>query len=273
MKAEGRSGFQLNATRNPCIPPPLPPSESRPPAGKFSTARRSQPPPRKRRPESLRELSAWTTPPASRASTGRRQRAEHRPATNECDPEQFGARCIAFEPKMSELAVSNDVLRESMPVQAHPTLSTRLERQLSAWFPTFERRLIDALYWFSDRTPWQRGALSVSVGAAIGLSIVFVGAGVFGWQRNELPAAARPAAALAVPAVSPNIAPLPAATVAPVPAPSVVATPEPSAPEPLVHDADAKPAAKHAKKRSRWHRRGTAKNGTWTFPRPQRRSP
>jgi hypothetical protein len=182
---------------------------------------------------------------------------------------------------MSELAVSNDVLRQSMPVEARPTLSAQLEQQLSAWFPTFERRLIDALYWFTDRTPWQRGALSVGVGATLGLSIVFVGASVFGWQRKELPAAAPPAAALAVAAVSSNIAPIPPATVspaplpsvAPAPAPTILTAPEPSAPEPILQDADSKPAAKHAKKRSRWHRRAAVKNGTWTFPRPQRRSP
>jgi hypothetical protein len=187
---------------------------------------------------------------------------------------------------MSELAVSNDVLRESMPVQVPPTLSARLEQQLSAWFPTFERRLITALYWFTDRAPWQRGALSVGVGATIGLSIVFVGAGIFGWQRKELPAApVTQAAALAALAVPPLSAPVPAPSVVPAPAPpaapappvvaapAAAVAPELSAPEPLVQAPASKHAAKHAKKRSRWHRGAAAKNGTWTFPRPQRRSP
>lgn len=254
-RTEGRSGFQLTAARSPCIPPPLPPSERRSSAGKCSTARRSQPPPRKRRPEP-------------------------RPAANECDPRQFGARCSAFEPSLSALAVSNDVLRESMPVQAPPTLSARLEQQLSVWFPTFERRLIDALYWFTRRAPWQRGVLSVGVGATMGLSIVFLGAAVFGWHRPELPATAAQAAVLApapsrslAPIPAPSVPPAPAPTAVPPPAPTAVAAPEPSAPAPIVQAPDSKPASRHTKKRSHWHRRPASKNGTWTFPRPQRRSP
>jgi hypothetical protein len=222
----------------------------------FSTARRSQPPPRKRRGESLRPRPQPVSPP------------------RECDPAQFSARCVAFEPKMSELAISNDVLRASLPVAAPPSLSMRLEQRLSTWFPTFERRLIDALYWFSERAPWQRGALSLAIGAGIGLSLVLVGAALFGWQRSAAPAARAVAAPVASGAL---LAPAPIAqpsapAVAPVAAATDSAAPEAAAADSIVQPPASKPARKHAKKRAHRQRRSASKNATWTFPHPRRSS-
>ena len=176
---------------------------------------------------------------------------------------------------MSELAVSNDVLRESLRVAEPPPLSVRVEQRLSAWFPTFERRLIDALYWFSERAPWQRGALSMGIGALIGLSMVFAGAGIAGWGQRAAPAASPQAALVAPVAASPRIAPAPVAepVAAAAPAPTAVPAPEPVRAEPLLDEPERKPARKHAKKRSRLQRRAASKTGAWTFPRPQRRSP
>jgi hypothetical protein len=239
------------------VPPPLPQAERRQRAATFSTARRSQPPPRKRRAESVRP------------------RAEQRSAPRECDPAQFSARCVAFEPKMSELAVCNDVLRASLPVAAPPSLSVRLEQRLSAWFPSFERALIHALYWFSERSAWQRGALSMAAGATIGLSLVLAGAGLLGGQRGT-PA---PTAVAAGAASAPPIAPAPPTTApsapaaAPLPAVTASAAPEPLAADPIGEQPESKPARKHAKKRAHRHRRAASKNSAWTFPHPGRRSP
>ena len=176
---------------------------------------------------------------------------------------------------MSELAVSNDVLRESLRVAAPPALSTRLEQRMSAWLPTFERWLIGALYWFTERAAWQRGALSMTLDVLIGLSLVFAGAGVLRAERRELGARApTPLAAVVAPvAVRPPSAPGPAPRVEPVSVPAIVAAPQPAAAEPLFEAPESKPASKHRKKGSRLHRRAASKAGAWTFPRPQRRSP
>jgi hypothetical protein len=240
------------------VPPPLPQVASRQRDAKFSTALRSQPPARKRRRSSIPPRSE--IPPLSRG---------------DCDPDQFSARCVAFEPRMSELAVSNDVLRESLRVAAPPSLSSRLEQRMSAWLPTFEHWLIGALYWFSERAAWQRGALSMGIGALIGLSVVFAGAGIFGSGRREPAASAPPSRALVVAPVAAlrQIAPAPAPSVPPVAAPAIAAAPEAAATELLLQEPESKPASKPAKKRSRLHRRAASKNSTWTLPRPQRRSP
>ena len=177
---------------------------------------------------------------------------------------------------MSELAVSNDVLRESLRVAAPPALSTRLEQRMSAWLPTFERWLIGALYWFTERAAWQRGALSMTLGVLIGLSLVFAGAGVLRSERRELGASApTPLAAVVAPvALRPLSAPGPAPSVDPVSLPAVVAAPQPTATEPLFEGPESKAASKHRKKgRSRLHRHAASKAGAWAFPRPQRRSP
>jgi hypothetical protein len=175
---------------------------------------------------------------------------------------------------MSELAVSNDVLRESLRVAAPPALSTRLEQRMSAWLPTFERWLIGALYWFSERAAWQRGALSLGLGALIGLSMVLAGAGILGWGHREPAASApAPAAVLVAPvAVPTRVLPVPAPSVAPAAAPALVAAAQPAAAEPLLEEPEAKHARKHAKKRSRRHGHAAAKAGSWTFPHPQPRA-
>jgi hypothetical protein len=188
-----------------------------------------------------------------------------------CDAGEFHARCSAFEPKMSQLAVSNDVLRESLRVAAAPPLSTKLEQYLSAWFPTFERRLIDLLYWFTDRAPWQRGAISVGVGALLGLGIVFVGAAVFGWQRTELGASAASEAVLLAPAPVRGVAPVPT-IIAPVPPPAAVVAPVAAAAEPPQEQIESRPTSRHAKKRHLRRRAARSTAGTWRLPHPQRRS-
>ncbi|HKO94036.1 MAG TPA: hypothetical protein VJU61_22935, partial [Polyangiaceae bacterium] len=220
-----------------CVPPPLPRLAEQTSAVTLSAVRRSQPPPRKHRNESRRQLPEW----------------------------------VAFDPELSESEVSNDVWRESLRLPTAPSLATPPEQRRSARFPTFERWLTGALYRFAACAPWQRGALSVASGALLGLGIVLCVAGVRGWQHTEpRPSAPVPHATVLPPAAARTLPPAPDPTVVPTQEPSA-SPPRPSASEPEPTRAVAKTRAP-AKKRSQLRRQRRPHVGTWTFPRPQRRA-
>jgi hypothetical protein len=184
--------------------------------------------------------------------------------------EEFAARLSAPDPRMAGLSLSNDVLRNSLPV-APPWSLRKLERlQLSG---------VD---WLVARKPWQRWTLSLGLGVAIGLGIVFSGPKFFrgglqsasavasGMPTAEVVAAVRPSAvtpSAVTPSAEAASAQAPSAVEVPVADAPVVAEEAPAAaPEPSDDDAssDAVPEkpGKHGKKkkgrRSRSHHRAQA---------------
>jgi hypothetical protein len=152
----GRSGVRLVGVRDANVPPPLPrAARSVPPplprasarlsGAQFSSARRSQPPPRKRRAEFPREAVARRSAPA----------------------------------------ISNDVWRDSLhPAETAP-VSTRLEPREAGWRASFERWLRDALHWLAERAPWQRCAIGATLGTMIGLGAASSFTQLFHFGRAE----------------------------------------------------------------------------------------
>jgi len=158
------SGFQLVGTRSTSVPPPLPrttsvppplPRAARPSVAMFLAVRRSQPPPRKRRAESMR------------------------PTLQLLDLEQLAANDFAPEPRLEKLAVSNDALRESLrSLPAPASDGSRITSWVAAWFPSVEGWQSDALDWSTERAIWQRCAIGALLGMILGLALVLGAAGV-----------------------------------------------------------------------------------------------
>jgi hypothetical protein len=179
-----------------------------------------------------------------------------------------------FDPRISKLSVSNDVLRESLRAPAPPTLGAWLEQRVSAALPTFEGWGIDALDWLSQRSPLQRAAIGMAMGALLGLSLVLCATRVWSTAGARVPVSApAPQASVLAPAARATLLAarvVPAA--APSPAPALVAVQAQPASEQVPETLESKARSKRVK--NKWNRkRAHARfaTGTWTFPRPQRR--
>jgi hypothetical protein len=294
-RVKGRSGFQVTGTRRAYVPPPLPRVAEPPNGAIFPGEHRSQPPPRKRRSGSARALPPPVPPRGLRSSpkipaicsplplrAAERCLSESPPPNERSNLRDLGAPGLEFDRSMSALAVSNDVSSESLWPPTSPGLGA-WSRRASAWLASFARWRTDGLYWFLERAAWQRGVISLAIGALLGIGIVLVTAGLTGTRRAELPASAAPPQALvqeaglggvSAPAVLPVAAiPAPSLNADPTaPAASLVAVPTSPAPEPLLEKTHPKRASKTANtRRSRPRSHARSRVGTWIFPRPQRR--
>jgi hypothetical protein len=192
--------------------------------------------------------------------------------------EEFAARLSAPDPRMAGLSVSNDALRNSLPVAPPWSLRKWVDANTGGSLRKLEHLQLSGVDWLVARKPWQRWTLSLGFGAMIGLGIVFSGAKFFrgGLQSAsavasalptaEVVAAVRPALSSAAGAAAPGTQlPRPEPVAAPaVEAPvvtavagtAVVAEEAPAAaPEPAEDDssADAAPEkpGKHKKKGKR----------------------
>jgi len=184
--------------------------------------------------------------------------------------EEFAARLSAPDPRMAGLSISNDTLRNSLPVAPPWSLRKWVDEHTGGSLRKLENAQFGAMDWLVARKPWQRWTLSLGLGAMIGLGIVFSGAKFFrgGLQSAsavasamptaEVVAAVRPAPAQLVPSAEPTAAPvvdLPVAT-AVASAPVVAEEAPAAAPEPADDDsasADAVPdkPGKHGKKKGK----------------------
>ncbi|HEU4577669.1 MAG TPA: hypothetical protein VFS67_05410 [Polyangiaceae bacterium] len=200
--------------------------------------------------------------------------------------EEFAARLSAPDPRMAGLSLSNDVLRNSLPVAPPWSLRKWVDERTGGSLRKLERLQLSGVDWLVARKPWQRWTLSLGLGVAIGLGIVFSGPKFFrgglqsasavasGMPTAEVVAAVRPSAvtpsavtpsAEAASAQAPSAVEVPVAT-AVADAPVVAEEAPAAAPEPSDDDAssDAVPEkpGKHGKKkkgrRSRSHHRAQA---------------
>lgn len=191
--------------------------------------------------------------------------------------EEFARRLSAPDPRMAGLSISNDALRNSLPVAPPWSLRKWIDSHTGGSLRKLENLQLDGMDWLVARKPWQRWTLSLGLGAMIGLGIVFSGAKFFrgGLQSASAVASALPtaevvAAVRPAPSAAPSLAAgAPAPSAEPVAAPAVeapVATavasapvvaeePPSAAPEPTDDDssADAAPEkpGKHKKKGKR----------------------
>ena len=126
---------------------------------------------------------------------------------------------------MAGLSLSNDALRNSLPVAPPWSLRKWLDDHSGGSLRKLERLQLDGVDWLVARKPWQRWTLSLGLGAMIGLGIVFSGAQFFrgGLQSASAVASALPTAEV-VAAVRPNPA-LPPTVVPPAVVPPAVVPP------------------------------------------------
>jgi hypothetical protein len=185
--------------------------------------------------------------------------------------EEFAARLSAPDPRMAGLSISNDVLRNSLPVAPPWSLRKWIDEHTGGSLRKLENARFGAVDWLVARKPWQRWTLSLGLGALIGLGIVFSGAKFFrgGLQSASAVASALPTAEVVAamrpsPAQPPTVQPRSAepAPVADAPVATAVAStavvaeePPAAAPEPADDDsaADALPEkpGKHGKKKTK----------------------
>ena len=181
--------------------------------------------------------------------------------------EEFAARLSAPDPRMAGLSISNDALRNSLPVAPPWSLRKWVDQHTGGSLRKLEHVQISAVDWLVERQPWQRWTVSVGLGALIGLGIVFSGAKFFRGGLHSASASADVGSVLptaeVVAAVRPNPALVPSPEPAPAPAADapvavattpVVAEEAPAAaPEPAVDDSDATPEkpSKHGKKKGK----------------------
>jgi hypothetical protein len=182
--------------------------------------------------------------------------------------EEFAARLSAPDPRMAGLSLSNDALRNSLPVAPPWSLRKWVDAHTGGSLRKLEHLQLSGVDWLLARKPWQRWTLSLGLGAVIGLGIVFSGAKFFrgGLQSASAVASALPTAEVVAavrpspvqpPSTEPAAAPVADAPVATAVASApVVAEEAPSAaPEPAEDDsaADAAPEkpGKHGKKKTK----------------------
>ena len=187
--------------------------------------------------------------------------------------EEFAARLSAPDPRMAGLSISNDALRNSLPVAPPWSLRKWVDAHTGGSLRKLENLQLSGVDWLVARKPWQRWTLSLGLGAMIGLGIVFSGAKFFrgGLQSASAVASALPTAEV-VAAVRPSPTQVPSAepaVEAPV-ATAVASTPvvaeeaPAAAPEPADDDSSASEAVpekpgKHAKKKGKRSRSRHAK--------------
>ena len=185
--------------------------------------------------------------------------------------EEFAARLSAPDPRMAGLSLSNDRLRNSLPVAPPWSLRKWIDQHTGGSLRKLEHLQLSGVDWLLARKPWQRWTLSLGLGAVIGLGIVFSGAQFFrgGLQSASAVASALPTAEV-VAAVRPSPAPARSAEPAAAPvvdapvaaavasAPVVAEEAPAAAPEPAEDDspADATPEkpGKHGKKKGKHSR-------------------
>jgi hypothetical protein len=146
--------------------------------------------------------------------------------------EEFAARLSAPDPRMAGLSISNDALRNSLPVAPPWSLRKWVDANTGGSLRKLENLQLSGVDWLLARKPWQRWTLSLGLGAAIGLGIVFSGAKFF---RGGLQSASAVASALPTAEVVAAVRPAPSAapSLAPgtqVPSPEPVAAPAVEAP-------------------------------------------
>jgi hypothetical protein len=183
--------------------------------------------------------------------------------------EEFAARLSAPDPRMAGLSLSNDTLRNSLPVAPPWSLRKWIDEHTGGSLRKVQHAQLSAVDWLVARRPWQRWTLSLGLGAMIGLGIVFSGATFFrgGLQSASASAEVVPVLPTAevVAAVRPNPARSPSAAPAPVvdapvatavaSAPVIAEDAPAAAPDPADDDsaADALPEkrSKHGKKKGK----------------------